>query len=87
MNAEQNHKLCEEIIFCEQAFGLVCIKGPEILGQDKLLLSALLDVVSLEHRVLQKVRISDVVQYCVAQNLQFFKVSVQIVALLKSTVC
>lgn len=86
MDTEQNYQFCEEIIFCEQAFGLVCIKGLEILGHYKLLLSALLDVVSLEHSVLQQVRIGNVVQDCVAQYLQLFKVPVQIVALLKSTV-
>ena len=87
MNAEQNDQLSEEIIFCQQAFRLVRIEWLEIFWHDKFLLPALLDVVSLKHCVLQKVRVRNIVKYCVTKNFQLLKMTVEIVALFKSAVC
>ena len=58
----------------------------EVLGHDVLLSLALFDVILLVHRVLQQIAVCDVVQNCVAQDLQLLVVSVELVRLLEGFV-
>lgn len=87
MNAKQNDQLSKEIIFCKQAFSLVRIEWLEIFWHYKFLLPALLDVVSFKHRILQEVRVRDIIKYCITQNFHLLKMTIKIVALFKSAVC
>ena len=69
LDAEQSDQLCKEVILSEQALGLVRIKRLEVLLCDVGLIAALLYVILLKHRKLDQVRVRDVVQNSVTQNL------------------
>ena len=62
LKPEEGNQLGQEVVLCEERLGLMGVERLEILlGYVGLLLS-LLDVVLLEHCVLDEVRVGDVVE-------------------------
>ena len=72
MKPEEGNQLGQEVVLCEERLGLMGVERLEILlGYVGLLLS-LLDVVLLEHCVLDEVRVGDVVEDGVTEHLLLF---------------
>lgn len=69
LDAEEGDQLRQEVVLRQQAFGLVGIERLEVLLGDVGLVLALLYVVLFEHGVLDEIRVGDVVQDGVAEDL------------------
>ena len=69
LDAKEGNQLRQEVILCQQAFGLVGIERLEVLLGDVGLVLALLYVVFFEHSVLDEIRVGDVVENGVAEDL------------------
>lgn len=71
MEAEQTEQLGEEIVLSEETLSIVCVDGLEVLLFNVGLRETLLQVVLIEDRVFDQVRVCQVVQDGIPQYLQF----------------
>ena len=68
MEAKQAHHLRQEVVLGKHAFSLLRIKWLEVLFGDKFFVQTFLNIVLLEHCKFNQVRISYIIQNCIAQD-------------------